>query len=100
MPGQHLVEGGEAAREFGQQGFLLSEPELEATRAELALLVTQITELVGRGDIFAPINIVELEGHLLDLTLDATPENGLQPVQFPGEQAQAEFVIQVFRDDL
>ncbi len=100
LPGQHLFEGGEAARQFGQQGFLLSAPEFEATCAELALLVTKITEVVRSGDIFAPINIVELKGQRLDLAFYAAPENGLQPLQFRGKQAQAEFVIQVFREDL
>ena len=50
--------------------------------AWIALFVAQKTEMVGFGNKFLPVNIVELEARAFDFVFDVLPEYHLQPAPF------------------
>ena len=97
---QHLLEREEAFLELGQERLLLAFPILEATAPKFSLFEADELELVLGGEDLPPVDVIEAEAETLNFVFDMPPQNGLDPFEFPGEQAQMIFGINVLGDDL
>src|SRR5260370_28781382 len=92
---EHFIKRKQAAGQFREQVILYVAPLFNAAPAELALLVAQKGQLFGGRQHFLPINIVELEADVLDFVFDAAPEDGLDALEFAGEQSPAGLSIHI-----
>src|SRR5437660_6844707 len=80
---QHFFEGHQFLIELRQQLLLLRAPLVNAAAPELSLLMAKKSEPIRCRHHFLPENIIELKANSLDIVFDITPENGLDPFQFP-----------------
>src|SRR5213078_4215322 len=72
---QHLLERNEQGGQVGQQRLLVGAPLFEAAAAELAFLVPEMAELVGRRHELAIVDVVQLKAHPFHFVLDVTPKD-------------------------
>jgi len=79
---------------------LVPAPLVQAAAAKFAFLEPEKIELFRRRHNFLPVNVVEPERHALDFIFDAAPEDGLDVAPFVGEQAEFEFLVEIFGHDL
>ena len=75
-------------------------PLLEATAAEFAFLVADVSQLLVRRHELAVISVVQLETDRFHIVFDVPPDHPLQTVPLWREQAKVEFGIEVFGDHL
>src|SRR5262245_7358072 len=61
MPDEHLLARNQGPGKSGEQLSLLQPPLVKAAAAEFPFLVPEETELVGFGNQFTPVDVVELE---------------------------------------
>ena len=97
---QHHLEGQQRSAQLFEQGRLLAAPLVQAAAPELAFLVPQEGQLLGRRHELLPVNVVEPEAGAFDLVFDVAPEDGVHALQCLGEQAELEFGVEIFGDDL
>src|SRR5688572_2006168 len=73
---------------------------VKAATTELTLLVPDEEQAARRWDEFAPVDVRELKTRTFNVVLDVAPKDGLLALKFRREKAEAEFLIEIFRDDL
>ena len=100
MRRQHVFERAEILFQLLDQLALLRAPLIETTAPKLPFFVAQIPELIGLGDDFLPIDVIQLERAAFDFLLDVAPQNGLNTAQFRGEKPELELVVQILCNDL
>lgn len=96
----HFLKWQELLFELAQHLGLPGSPLIDATPAELTLLVPQKHKVFRPGHKFLVIDVVQLETEPFDLVLDPTPQDGLNPLHVPGKQPQFEPRVEVPSDDL
>src|ERR1043166_5872321 len=82
----HLFKGHEPHGQVRQQLLLLLKPLVETAPAKFPFLKAQILELLGSGNEFLVISIVQFEGEAFDVILDVTPNDFLNPIPLRREQ--------------
>ena len=97
---QHFFAGNEGLFQLGQQTFLVRLPLVQAAAAELALFMANEPDLVICRHYLLPVNIIQAETGAFNFALDIAPQDGLDALEFPRKQPQAQLGIQVFGDDL
>src|SRR5580765_5272238 len=100
MADQHLLARYQSPSQAREQSLLLRPPLVQAAAAELPFLVPEETELVGFGNQFTPVNVVELETETFHLVFNVSPEQRLDAFQITREKAELELVVEVLRDHL
>src|SRR6266516_7741615 len=74
LANQHLFARNQSLGKCRKQSLLLRPPLVQAAAAELPFLVPEEAELVGFGNEFAPVHVLELESETFHLVFKIPPE--------------------------
>lgn len=98
--GEHLFERSCPRFQLHAQTVLLFPPLLKAVTSEFSFLMAAIGKLLGLGNKFLKIGVVQFERDRLDIVVDIAPENVLDAVEMVREQIEMKTVIEILRDHL